>query len=120
MTFGHSHRVEEEESNWKGMFGVKRKSTLVGLAFLMFMGIAVYFRLWAIDYNISIDDSELLRYVPWFETQIDLKRNCDLWVPISLYWFEFTLLREIFVLWLMGCFSLYFNYNYNDCLSLWM
>lgn len=43
------------------MFGVKRKSTLVGLAFLMFMGIAVYFRLWAIDYNISIDDSELLR-----------------------------------------------------------
>lgn len=46
------------------MFGVKRKSTLVGLAFLMFMGIAVYFRLWAIDYNISIDDSELLRYVP--------------------------------------------------------
>lgn len=99
MTFGHSHRVEEEEeSNWKGMFGVKRKSTLVGLAFLMFMGIAVYFRLWAIDYNISIDDSELLRYVPllpiiWFETQIDSKRNCDLWVPISLYWFEFTLLK---------------------------
>jgi len=43
---------------------MKRKSTLAGLAFLMFMGIAVYFRLWAIDYNISIDDSELVRYVP--------------------------------------------------------
>lgn len=43
------------------MVVVKRRSTLVGLAFLMFMGIAVYFRLWAIDYNISIDDSELIR-----------------------------------------------------------
>ncbi|CAJ2656689.1 unnamed protein product [Trifolium pratense] len=43
------------------MVGVKRRSILVGLAFLMFMGIAVYFRLWAMDYNISIDDTELIR-----------------------------------------------------------
>ncbi|KAL5067878.1 hypothetical protein RYX36_018765 [Vicia faba] len=43
------------------MVRMKRRSTLVSLAFLMFMGIAVYFRLWAIDYNISIDDSEILR-----------------------------------------------------------
>ncbi|XP_058771135.1 uncharacterized protein LOC131644604 [Vicia villosa] len=43
------------------MVRMKRRSTLVSLAFLMLMGIAVYFRLWAIDYNISIDDSEILR-----------------------------------------------------------
>ncbi|CAK8571591.1 unnamed protein product [Lathyrus sativus] len=43
------------------MVRMKRRSTLVTLAFLMFMGIAVYFRLWAIDYNISIDDSDILR-----------------------------------------------------------
>ncbi|CAL5207226.1 unnamed protein product [Lathyrus oleraceus] len=43
------------------MVRMKRRSTLVTLAFLMFMGIAVYFRLWAIDYNISLDDSDMLR-----------------------------------------------------------
>ncbi|XP_073223913.1 uncharacterized protein [Cicer arietinum] len=43
------------------MVGVKRRSTLLGLGFLMFMGIAVYFRLWAIDYSISYDDTEILR-----------------------------------------------------------
>jgi hypothetical protein len=45
------------------MVGVKRRSILLGLAFLMFMGIAVYFRLWAMDYNISIDDTELIRFL---------------------------------------------------------
>ncbi|XP_061374251.1 uncharacterized protein LOC133316508 [Gastrolobium bilobum] len=43
------------------MVGGKRRSILVCMAFLMLMGIAVYFRLWAIDYNISSDDTELLR-----------------------------------------------------------
>ncbi|XP_027366763.1 uncharacterized protein LOC113873021 isoform X2 [Abrus precatorius] len=43
------------------MVGGKRRSFLVALAFLMLMGIAVYFRLWAIHYNISSDDTELLR-----------------------------------------------------------
>ncbi|XP_057427733.1 uncharacterized protein LOC130721028 [Lotus japonicus] len=43
------------------MVGVKRSSILLTLAFLMFMGIAVYFRLWAIDYNMSSDDTELIR-----------------------------------------------------------
>lgn len=46
------------------MVRMKRRSTIVSLAFLMLMGIAVYFRLWAIDYNISIDDSEILRFLP--------------------------------------------------------
>lgn len=53
---------EEKREGKEGMVGVKRRSILVGLAFLMLMGIAVYFRLWAIDYNISSDDTELLRF----------------------------------------------------------
>ncbi|TKY52924.1 hypothetical protein E2542_SST24446 [Spatholobus suberectus] len=43
------------------MMGARRRSILATLAFLMLMGIAVYFRLWAIHYNISSDDTELLR-----------------------------------------------------------
>lgn len=39
----------------------RRRKILVGLALAMFFGIAVYFRLWAIDYSISSDDTELLR-----------------------------------------------------------
>ncbi|KAK4281483.1 hypothetical protein QN277_012968 [Acacia crassicarpa] len=39
----------------------RRRSLIAGLAFLMFMGTAVYFRLWAIEYNVSSDDTELLR-----------------------------------------------------------
>lgn len=34
----------------------------MGLALAMFLGIAVYFRLWSIDYSISSDDNELLRF----------------------------------------------------------
>ncbi|KAF7818615.1 putative transmembrane protein [Senna tora] len=43
------------------MVGGRRRSVIAGLGFLMLMGTAVYFRLWAIDYNISSDDTELLR-----------------------------------------------------------
>lgn len=46
-----------------GTMGGRRRSLVAGLAFLMFMGTAVYFRLWAIDYNVSSDDTELLRFV---------------------------------------------------------
>ncbi|KAG4152280.1 hypothetical protein ERO13_D04G113200v2 [Gossypium hirsutum] len=38
-----------------------RRRILVGLAVAMFLGVAVYFRLWAIHYSISSDDAELLR-----------------------------------------------------------
>ncbi|RDX79952.1 Glucan endo-1,3-beta-glucosidase 11, partial [Mucuna pruriens] len=41
--------------------GAKRRSILTALAFLMLMGVAVYFRLWAIHSNISSDDTQLLR-----------------------------------------------------------
>ncbi|XVF07904.1 hypothetical protein REPUB_Repub06bG0179400 [Reevesia pubescens] len=43
------------------MVGRERRKILVGLAVAMFLGIAVYFRLWTIDYFISSDDAELLR-----------------------------------------------------------
>lgn len=33
----------------------------MGLAVAMFLGIAVYLRLWTIDYSFSSDDSEILR-----------------------------------------------------------
>ncbi|KAJ9181581.1 hypothetical protein P3X46_009698 [Hevea brasiliensis] len=41
--------------------GGERKKILVGLVVAMFLGIAVYLRLWSIDYAISSDDTELLR-----------------------------------------------------------
>ncbi|RYQ83930.1 hypothetical protein Ahy_B10g102814 isoform B [Arachis hypogaea] len=40
---------------------MKRRRIIASLGFLMLMGIAVYFRLWAIHYSISSDDSDLLR-----------------------------------------------------------
>jgi hypothetical protein len=44
------------------MGGGGRRRTLVGLGLAMFLGIAVYFRLWSIDYSVSSDDNELLRF----------------------------------------------------------
>ncbi|KAH8485217.1 hypothetical protein POPTR_016G090000v4 [Populus trichocarpa] len=41
--------------------GGERKRILVGLMVAMILGIAVYFRLWTIDYAISSDDTELIR-----------------------------------------------------------
>ncbi|XWS43590.1 hypothetical protein CRYUN_Cryun16bG0117200 [Craigia yunnanensis] len=43
------------------MAGRERRRILVGLAVAMFLGIAVYFRLWTIDYSVSSADAELLR-----------------------------------------------------------
>ncbi|XP_021289578.1 uncharacterized protein LOC110420549 [Herrania umbratica] len=43
------------------MVGRERSRILVGLAVAMFLGVAVYFRLWTIDYSVSLDDAELLR-----------------------------------------------------------
>ncbi|XWS66886.1 hypothetical protein CRYUN_Cryun05aG0239300 [Craigia yunnanensis] len=43
------------------MVGRDRRRILVGLAVAMLLGIAVYFRLWTIDYFVSSDDAELLR-----------------------------------------------------------
>ncbi|XP_074312059.1 uncharacterized protein LOC141647669 [Silene latifolia] len=41
--------------------GIARRHLLVGLGLVMVLGIAVYSRLWVIDYKISNVDSELLR-----------------------------------------------------------
>ncbi|XP_039047570.1 uncharacterized protein LOC120188129 [Hibiscus syriacus] len=38
-----------------------KRRILVALAVAMFLGITVYFRLWAIQYSISSDDAELIR-----------------------------------------------------------
>ncbi|XP_057475987.1 uncharacterized protein LOC130763988 [Actinidia eriantha] len=43
------------------MRGRVRRPILIGLALVMVMGIAVYSRLWLIDYRISSDEAELLR-----------------------------------------------------------
>ena len=43
--------------------GGERKRILVGLMVAMILGIAVYFRLWTIDYAISSDDTELIRFL---------------------------------------------------------
>ncbi|KAL5148949.1 hypothetical protein HKD37_13G035902 [Glycine soja] len=53
---------EEQTSHDRGIMGARRRrSILATLAFLMLMGIALYFRLWAIHYNLSSDDTQLLR-----------------------------------------------------------
>ncbi|XP_059646879.1 uncharacterized protein LOC132293418 [Cornus florida] len=39
----------------------RQRTIYLGLAFVMILGIAVYFRLWAIDYRISVDEAESLR-----------------------------------------------------------
>lgn len=49
-----------------GMGGGVRRRVLVGLALAMFLGIAIYFRLWTIDYSISSKDTEVLRFPPFF------------------------------------------------------
>ncbi|CAN4117066.1 unnamed protein product [Withania somnifera] len=38
-----------------------RKQIFMGLGLIMVMGLAVYLRLWTIDYNISSSETELLR-----------------------------------------------------------
>ncbi|KFK36608.1 hypothetical protein AALP_AA4G145700 [Arabis alpina] len=41
--------------------GSERKMILVGLILALVLGIAVYLKLWTIDYTLSSDDTELLR-----------------------------------------------------------
>ncbi|KAJ0262205.1 Acyl-CoA-binding domain protein [Hirschfeldia incana] len=41
--------------------GSERKTILVGLALALILGVAVYLRLWTIDYTLSSDDTERLR-----------------------------------------------------------
>ncbi|KAK8561903.1 hypothetical protein V6N13_148948 [Hibiscus sabdariffa] len=38
-----------------------RSRILVGFAVTMFLGVAVYFRLWAIQHSLASDDAELIR-----------------------------------------------------------
>ncbi|KAL4352692.1 hypothetical protein GQ457_06G008530 [Hibiscus cannabinus] len=38
-----------------------RSRVLVGFAVTMFLGVAVYFRLWAIQHSLASDDAELIR-----------------------------------------------------------
>nr|VDC89360.1 unnamed protein product [Brassica oleracea] len=41
--------------------GSERKTILVGLVLALVLGVAVYLRLWTIDYTLSSDDTERLR-----------------------------------------------------------
>lgn len=42
--------------------GSERKTILVGLILALVLGVAVYLRLWTIDYTLSSDDTERLRF----------------------------------------------------------
>lgn len=46
------------------MRGRSRKSVIIGIGIVMLMGISVYLRLWTIDYRISSEDTDLIRWVP--------------------------------------------------------
>lgn len=46
--------------------GSERKTILVGLVLALVLGVAVYLRLWTIDYTLSSDDTERLRFSPLF------------------------------------------------------
>lgn len=48
------------------MRGRSRKPVIIGLGVVMLMGISVYLRLWTIDYRISSEDTDLIRWVPLF------------------------------------------------------
>lgn len=48
------------------MRGRSGKPVLIGLGLVMLMGISVYLRLWTIDYRISSEDTDLIRWVPFF------------------------------------------------------
>ncbi|KAH9605845.1 hypothetical protein KSS87_008635 [Heliosperma pusillum] len=52
-------RVEKKRKRVE--MGIGRRHLLVGLGLVMVLGIAVYSRLWVIDYKISNADSQLLR-----------------------------------------------------------
>lgn len=54
-------REREREELDSGMRGSGRRPILIGLALFMLLGIAVYFRLWVLEYKISSDEAELLR-----------------------------------------------------------
>ncbi|KAK3038442.1 hypothetical protein RJ639_030608, partial [Escallonia herrerae] len=41
--------------------GRSRRRVLSALALVMLLGLAVYFRLWTIDYRISSDEADLIR-----------------------------------------------------------
>lgn len=47
----------------KEKMGGGRKQIFLGLGLVMVMGLAVYLRLWTIDYNFSSNETELLRYL---------------------------------------------------------
>lgn len=55
---------EREEVEREKMGG--RRPILVGLVLVMVLGCAIYFRLWTIDYTISSDETEILRFVSIF------------------------------------------------------
>ena len=42
--------------------GGDRKRILIGLTVAMFVGLVVYMKLWTIDYSMSTDEAELLRF----------------------------------------------------------
>lgn len=56
------NRRRDTKNDSEKMGGGRRNQILVSLAVVMFLGIAVYFRLWSIDYSASSYDTELLRY----------------------------------------------------------
>ncbi|XP_018512999.1 uncharacterized protein LOC103857665 isoform X1 [Brassica rapa] len=52
--------------------GSERKTILVGLALALVLGVAVYLRLWTIDYTLSSDDTERLSLYLVCRRQFDL------------------------------------------------
>ncbi|EXC16217.1 hypothetical protein L484_024388 [Morus notabilis] len=55
------NRRRDTKNDSEKMGGRRRNQILVSLAVVMFLGVAVYFRLWSIDYSASSYDTELLR-----------------------------------------------------------
>lgn len=43
-----------------------RRPVVLGLMVAMALGVAVYLRLWSIDYSVSAGDTELLRFFLFF------------------------------------------------------
>lgn len=56
-----------------------RKQIFLGIGLVMVMGLAMYLRLWTIDYHFSSSETELLRYSLFFLAYFYLKEIMSLY-----------------------------------------
>lgn len=67
--------------------GVRRRTLIVGFAMALFLGVAVYFRLWSMDSmdsSFTADDREILRFDSIFCLSISLDGKKSIFIGFSV------------------------------------